>query len=281
MVNIYQKYQVSPQEIIKNINGDIVNSPQIILSVSPCRSGTTVMLRVFSAVGISSYYQPLKTILRWNAIGSNISWQVPQNSCVPIYIKETLGPNTKIETTFDPLSILLTAGFQPEKIQLLVIGREPLHTWASWLTCWKGDAAIDNFISSYITTERIKQMALKHSIQVTTMVYELFRDYSPERVIKNLFQRLGIEYHPIAVKGWDNLPQFGAVGSNVYMLDQHPIFFDPNMIKCAKTSSELTYISRNYEVNNLDKVDLRQIEDNNLFSIYHDWMSNTKTCLFL
>lgn len=281
MVNIYQKYQASPQEIAKSISGDIVNSPQIILSVSPCRSGTTIMLRVFGAVGIPSYYQPLKTILRWNAIGGDVSWQVPQSSSAPIYIKETLGPNTRIETTFDPLSIFLKAGFQPEKIRLLVIGREPLHTWASWLTWWQEGAIIDNFISTYMTTERIRQMALKHHIQVTTMVYELFRDYTPETVIRNLFQRLGIEYRPIAVKGWDTLPRFGATGSNIYIPEQHPIFFDPHMIKRAETSSELTYASRDCEVSNLDNADLKQIEDNNLFGIYHAWMMTAKSCLSL
>ena len=64
--NIYQRREVDLGEIVNRIKiDDNKNIPDIILTIGHCRSGTTALLRLFGATGIDSYFQPIKTILRW------------------------------------------------------------------------------------------------------------------------------------------------------------------------------------------------------------------------
>ena len=77
--------------------------PHLILSVSPCRSGTTVMLRVLGAMGVESYFQPLKNVLRWRLEGEIRPWRLAAGANRTVYLNETLGPYTFAEATFNPL----------------------------------------------------------------------------------------------------------------------------------------------------------------------------------
>ena len=114
----------------------LADDSRIILSISPCRSGSTVILRAFGALGIESHLQPLKNLLRWRTLGKKHCWQPRDDALKPIYIKETLGPFTEAEARFDPLSLLLDAGISAERVTLLVLGRLPLESWASWQMWW-------------------------------------------------------------------------------------------------------------------------------------------------
>jgi hypothetical protein len=67
---------------------------RIILTIAPCRSGTTAMLRAFGALGIESYLQPLKNLLRWQAVGEERVW-CPGGTGRTLFIKETLGSFTE------------------------------------------------------------------------------------------------------------------------------------------------------------------------------------------
>src|SRR5258708_43395 len=113
---------------MKNINPtikDIITKisvpkhcPYIILQISPSRSGSTSQVRVFAQAGIPAWYQPLKAILRGFLDGQDIHFSFPDTED-PIFIKEAIGPYTKIESEFNPLDILLQAGVPKKKIYLI------------------------------------------------------------------------------------------------------------------------------------------------------------------
>lgn len=219
---------VPHREVAARIRLDPEHAAPVILSVSPCRSGSTVMLRVFGYAGVPSYFQPLKNLLRWAMLGETCDWTLP-SAVHPIFVKETLGPFTVAESRFDPLKALLDAGLSPERLRLLVIGRRPDDTWISWQRFWRGRTCLANLIIAYRTTEKIRLASLALGIPTTHLVYEALRDHPPEIVIQRLFARLGVPYTRSAVSGWQRLPGYGEPGSNVILPREPPELVTPGI----------------------------------------------------
>ncbi|MEZ4736546.1 MAG: hypothetical protein R3E79_56390 [Caldilineaceae bacterium] len=203
--------------------------PQIILSVSPCRSGTTVMLRVFGAMGVQSHFQPLKNVLRWQLEGEHRPWSMTAGAHRTIFLKETLGPYTQEESTFNPLQLLLNAGVPPEKLHILIHGRHPLATWVSWRRWWFGQTALDYFIAAYQTTAQIQQQAQAMGLPLTTLVYEAFAEQPPATVVAKLAARMQLNYTDHAIAHWQDLPAFGTAGSNILLPVEPPRFITPTI----------------------------------------------------
>ena len=227
--NIYQRREVDLGEIVNRIKiDDHKNIPDIILTIGPCRSGTTALLRLFGATGIDSYYQPIKTILRWLLQDEDKemahTWTIPKGRL--IYVKETIGPYTSIESSLNPLTIL--SGIVNDydiikrKIKILITGREPSDTWYSWRTYFADknipiETLFNNFIQAYRTVEEIRQEAIKNGMKVIHFVYEA--NQYPEVAAASLFKKLGIENPPV-LYGWNSLPEMGTEGSNIFLPDE-------------------------------------------------------------
>ncbi len=267
-------------EIADSIDvGDPERVSRVILSVSPCRSGTTVFLRVFGYAGIESHYQELKNILRWRLHGEEIKWQVPQRQGDTIYLKETIGPHTEIESRFNPLDVLLRAGFPPEKLHVVILGRAPLSTWSSWYEWWGKEATrVENFILSYTTTDQVRRQARRQGIPLTTLIYEAIRDNDAETVVSSLFKRLDVPYSTAAVGGWRNLSPFGAPGSNVILPARPPSYHSwgredsaPYLHARAEKSAGLAYFSREKRICDLRADDVGKIAAAGLAEIYEKW----------
>ncbi|MFQ5616530.1 MAG: hypothetical protein ACE5GO_08735 [Anaerolineales bacterium] len=276
--NSYQKRTVTLQEVIERIEvGDHGGVARVILSVSPCRSGTTVFLRVFGASGIQSHYQELKNVLRWQMQAGEAEWQIPQlptdgaHPSETIYLKETLGPYTETEACFNPLDVLLKAGVPPEKLHIVVIGRAPFDTWASWDAWWRGVTSVDWFILAYQTTEQIRRQAYQYQIPVTVFIYEAIRDNGPGKAIGTLFNHLGIPYSSIAVGGWQALPAFGMPGSNIILPEEPPAFIVPDLHLLVEQADGLTYYARNQSFQRVDPNDWKKIKHSDVSSIYEIW----------
>ncbi len=270
----YQKRAVSPVEIVRQIQvGNPEQVARLVLAVSPCRSGTTILLRVFSAVGIESHYQQIKNILRWRLQGGEIMWQVPQGRDRIAFLKETLGPYTEAESTLNPLDALLRAGFPRDRLHIVIVGRAPLSTWASWNEWWGELTSVDKLILAYQTTERIAKQADQQQIARTTYVYEALRDNPAEVVVGNWFARIGAPYAPIAVKGWQTLPPFESPESRIVMPDEPPIFMKhvPNIHDPVMTATRLSYHAREASIANLAAEDIRSIQKAGLADVYEKW----------
>lgn len=292
--NIYQKRRVNIGEIISRINiEEPDNLPKIILSVSPCRSGSTALLRLFGYSGINSYYQPFKSILRWLAQDEDKNmtktWDMPKEAV--IYIKETLGPYMHEEFTLDPIYILseaLSKSYQQntilnpvleahirrllqEKLHLLIIGRGPFATWRSWKNNFanhldSSNSLFNNFLQVYHSVEQIRQKAIEQGITITHYVYERFQ-YSEEGV-KNLFKKLGLKIKPV-VKGWKKLPPFCKEGSNVFFYGEPDLYNPKKIHKKVICSDGLRFFNKaNVSLTNDEKSIIRK---NGLIEIYKKW----------
>ncbi len=286
--NPYQKHSVSLNEVIKNIHvGPSHQVSRLILAVAPCRSGTTVFLRVFGAANIQSHFQPLKNILRWHlqTDAKNLPqmhaahWHVPQDPDKTVFLKETLGPYVQAESLFNPLDVLLKAGVPSNKLHLIIMGRAPLSTWVSWDQWWRGKTSVENFVMAYEKTERIRQQALAHNIPTTVWVYEALKTYTASTLIPILFKRLEIPYTDKAIQKWDTLPPFGAPESNIVFPKEPPIFVVPHIHDSAETSKALTFHyagdifskAGQLKTSALAPATIAKLADSPLASLYKDW----------
>lgn len=274
-MNPHQKHAVSLSELLPTLiippPHDI---PRIILSVSPCRSGTTVMLRVMGAMGAAAYFQPLKNLLRWQMQNKPFTWGLPTGASQTVYLKETLGPYTLAESIFNPLSLLLEAGVPPHKLHVWLYGRYPLNSYASWLKWWRGKTDITYFIASYHTLAAIYEQATQANIPTTTLTYEIFDNYLPSVIIQRLSRRFGLPYTEQAVEGWEQLPAFGSPGSNIFLPQEPPIFITPGIHDAVHQATQFLYQSmppQALEVISQDEQ--QQMEQAGLFALYASWQT--------
>lgn len=270
-INPYQKRAVLLQEVADRIVFlDDVPKPRILLSISPCRSGTTVLLRVFASAGVQAHYQELKNILRWRMQDQEWNWQVPTEPAV-IYLKETLGPYSLAEAKFNPLQALLDSGVSPQDITVFIVGRDPLKTWASWTAWWRPVTNLEIFTQAYCTTEEIRLQAQKEGLLAATFVYDAIRDLGAEQAIRALFSKLEVAYHPLAIEGWQDQPQFGRPGSQVILPKEPPVFDVPGLHAQVEKADGLNYHDRNGELCELYPQECAQIQASEVIEIYEGW----------
>ncbi|MGZ3617233.1 MAG: hypothetical protein ACXVAV_09520 [Ktedonobacteraceae bacterium] len=240
--------QVSVESISSHIKFPLVgNLPRILLAVAPCRSGTTVQLRMFSATGIPSYYQPLKAIMRREAQGMEGDFEIPQEDT--IFIKETLGPYSHAESIFNPLDVLLQAGYPKDKITLLIEMREPLSTLTSWIEAdlplrENRTALFVNFITAYKTIPQVLRQAQESEIQLVPYLYEAQRDTDPANAAAGLFSSLHLVYTDSVVAGWEYLPQFGTAESKIFYPLEPSLYRNDSQHDVAATSQRLSYTKK-------------------------------------
>ena len=243
--------QVSVEMISSHIKIPLVgNLPRIILAVAPCRSGTTVQLRMFSAVGIPSYYQPLKAIMRRVAQGMEGDFEIPPEDT--IFLKETLGPYSHAESIFNPLEVLLQAGYPKEKVTLLIEMREPLSTLTSWIEAdlslrENRTALFANFITAYKTMPQILQQAHESEVQFVPYLYEVQRDIDPANAAARLFSSLQLVYTDSVVAGWEHLPQFGTAESRIFYPQEPSLYHNDSQHDVAATSQRLGFTKKDVQ----------------------------------
>ncbi len=249
----------------------------VLLAVSPCRSGSTALLRVFGYSGVESHFQPLKNVLRWQMQGEDYTWSVPNGPDL-VFLKETLGPFTAEESRFNPLQVLLSAGYPPDRVRLLIFGREPIQTWSSWCAYWSRKTRIEHYITAYHTADLVGKQARSLGIDTTCLVYEALRDHPMETVVRCLMGHLGIPYTPRAIGGWERLPGCGVPGSNIVLPYEPPLFITPKIHDQVKQSSRLEYVHRKI-VSPVTEHDQAMIAGSGLFDIYCSWSDDTRLLL--
>lgn len=266
-------YSFSQAGSIQPLNiSSVSDIPSIILSVSPCRSGSTVMLRIMGAMGVQSYFQPLKNLLRWQIYGQPQQWSIPCGKNEIVYLKETLGPYSIEESTFNPLSFLIDSGVPPQKIHLWLYGRHPLACYTSWQKWWHGRTTINRFIESYYTCDQIYHQAQAAGISTSCLTYEAFKQYPPDMVVKKIANRFNLTYTPTAIKNWDTCPKFGHAGSNVFLPIEPEAFISPKIHDSIHNASEFTYSETEHIwFNYISTNDQDVIADSGLFALYDQW----------
>ncbi len=222
-------------------------------------------------MGVRAHFQELKNVLRWLLQGQDATWSVPQEPAETIYLKETLGPYTQTEAHFNPLDVLLSAGFPPAKLHVLIVGRTPLNTWASWDHWWRETTKVDHFIAAYETTEQARRRAIQENISMTTLVYEAIKSHPTDTIIQRLFQRLGVSFSPLAVRGWHRLPPFKSPDSNIVFPIEPQPFIVPGIHEPVMSADKLVYTSRENSLPELPPEDVSAIARAGLTDVYETW----------
>jgi len=221
----YQKVtHISLEDIVQRVALPAV-VPEIFLLVGPCRSGTTAQAKVFRAAGILAHHQPLKSVLRCLLQGQEGSYSIPRVS--QLVIRETLGPYTLTEASFDPLSLLLQAGVPPERVRVIVMAREPLSTLTSWKETFgarrDGEILLRTCIEAYRSIQHIGERALSAGSAVLHYTYEALRDADAASLSETLFARLGLHlvYREL---DWNTLAPFASTDAHP-SLPEEPAFY--------------------------------------------------------
>lgn len=273
---------VAPEALARDVAWTSGGPPRrIILSLAPCRSGSTALLRMVAALGVEAHLQPLKNLLRWRLVGGAARWRAPRRKGDLLYLKETLGPFTVEESRFDPLAVLSAAGCRSETIILLLQGRDPLECWASWRSWWGGRTSVERLITAYTTAEAIRRRAEAVGIATTVLVYEALRDHPAAEVARRLCERLSLPYSAVAAEGWERLPQLGAPGSNVVIPHMPEAFVTDGIRGRVERAGGLHYFSRAGEVNGLPAEEVAAIETAGLPELYDRWRRESEARLGL
>lgn len=188
---------------------------QVVLMISPCRSGSTVMLRVFGYAGFAAFFQPIKNALRWREMGQERPWS-PPTGAGPVFIKETFGPFAAFETAFDPLAELIDAGVPIAKIRLVVLLRDPGHVWASWRSLWPETSTLELLMQSYQACLGCVATAQRLGVPVQKLDYEACVE-DPAMALGGLFSSLGLPAPDAALCDWPGRPGYGTPGSGVVL----------------------------------------------------------------
>ncbi|MFH1089860.1 MAG: hypothetical protein V1716_05575 [Candidatus Uhrbacteria bacterium] len=182
--------------------------PRLILLCGPCRTGTTALSNVFVRAGIESHMQPIKSMRRARSDGEVVvPWTITNNSSRVIFSKETLGESDPSEF-FDPVSDLLDVGYPREKIEVILILRDPRQTLTSWKRMWPA-AQVQKLREAFLLTDTIRRSCLSLGVKHSVMVHEAIRDNPPETVASRLFHRLGLIDSTGHISDWRGTPQFG------------------------------------------------------------------------
>ncbi|PWH16235.1 MAG: hypothetical protein DDG60_04315 [Anaerolineae bacterium] len=242
----------------------------LILCISPCRSGSTVLLRVFGASGIPSFYQPWKNVLRWAMQGVEWFWDFPTGS-TPVFVKETIGPYTLTETKFNPFELVQAIHYPLHKLRLMLVARDPLQTWVSWQTLWGEKTRFEIFYAAFEQVETIRRQIQSAGLPLVHFVYEAVRDYGAESAIRGLFAQLGLPFTRQAITGWFSLPPFGEDGSNIFYPQEPPVFSVPNIHEKVETADSLEFFARSEPFAGVPVDQVDQIRHSELQTWYETW----------
>lgn len=253
------KDQGHPIKLLPVSDRDIANRvsfpngfPKIILAAGPNRVGSTAMARMFAEQEIPTWYQPLKAILRNRAHEQEANIAFPQGEGDVLFIKETLGPNSHNEASFNPLNVLLLAGVPPQNIHFVTVMRDPRTVAASIVDKFQhvvgkvegletSDNLIENFLASMKTLVQAQNLAKQSGIPQTSYVYEAYRDNKPRDVAEKLFHRLELEFHPERFDGWKKAD---ALKDFLHQLDEPHLYHSDGLFNDVQGSNSIGYRNR-------------------------------------
>jgi hypothetical protein len=204
--------------------------PTLYCAWGKCRVGSTALNNLFGAAGLPSYYQPVKTLLRYRlTAGAGAPWIVPRTH-LHVFAKETGGPYVLAECLFIPMQALREAGYPADKLHLIVLDREPSSSLASWLDKWServpASVLVRNYIIAALNMRRVEAYARRHRIPVTHYVYEASKESVSS--VHVLFERLGLSsrFSERAVTDWNEIGQLDSGNTKII----YPVEPDPYIV---------------------------------------------------
>lgn len=170
--------------------------PVLVLAWGKARVGTTAMAHLFAAAGVPVYRDPVRTIARHVLTGTAGPVWAPPDGEEVLFATESTGPHLHCEALFDPLRCLVDAGWPRERLQLLILDRDPAAVLDAWLLAWADEVGrqrvVDNFHLSTLNYRRMRASGRNCGVRVTHYVHEA-GVRSPEAEGR-LFRRLGLAH---------------------------------------------------------------------------------------
>jgi hypothetical protein len=199
------------------------------------RVGSTALSNLFGMTGMPSYYQPLKAMLRDALVGHRPApWIVPSADDEPhIFGKETIGPYVLAESLFNPLKLLIEAGYPPHRLHLIMLDREPASSLASWLdkliSRAPADVLLRHYVVAALSAAQVASYAQRHDVAVTHYVYEVSKEAVSS--IRVLFDRIGLpgSFNENAVTSWREPGEAQANNARVIFPSEATIYKVPNL----------------------------------------------------
>lgn len=199
------------------------------------RVGSTALANLFGTAGLPSFYQPIKAILRHALVGSLApAWDLPAAREAPdVFIKDVAGPYLLAECLYIPLQLLVEAGYPIDRLHLVMLDRDPLRCFASWLAKWSNrvprERLLEHFVLASLNAVRVEAYALRHGIPVTHYVHEASREPVPAAAA--LFDRLGLadRFAPAAVTDWPMAGDDAPANPNVIHPVEPPVYEVPGL----------------------------------------------------
>jgi len=245
--------------------------PVFICSWGKCRTGSTALTNLFGIAGIPSYYQPVKTTARHRFLGDDPPpWIPPQASEHPfIHAKEMAGPYLPVETIFNPLEMLLAAGYPASRLRLVVLDREPLASLSSWFAKFGAKkprpTLLEHFVLSSLNARRMKAWAHANGVPVTHYVYELTR--RPGDAIRAHFRAIGTSdfYRPGLVDNWDERGALESANSLILFPQEPAPYVVPGL-----HSSETRYAYKSRDTSDVTDEERDVVQRYGLFELYDE-----------
>lgn len=199
--------------------------PTVVFAWGRCRVGSTALTNLFGMAGVPAYYNPIKTAVRHFVVESRgEAWDVPRRTeNLFVFAKEMSGPYFLADCIVNPLQILVEAGYPTDRIELLMLDRDPYRSLDSWLNKWSHimpeERLVQHYVLSALNGIRIKAYGEKLGIRVSHYIYEASR--IPEITVQRMFERLGVGqlYNGNVVDNWN---EKGALAS-----ERSKIIFPP------------------------------------------------------
>jgi|GEM_PF-2208675 hypothetical protein len=242
-IAIYQS--AAETSLLSNISiPDAHECPHIALIVSPCRSGSTALLQCFASQGYLSYFQPMKRILRWQIVGQSVdNFVIPVGSEKRIIIKETLGPYFCEESEMNPIRILIKKGYPIEKISLILLLRDPLQTFSSWMATFGQNKFLpsptfETFKAAYSNTYRMKE-EFEEVISVMTLTPDSLCQKNRLTKISELFKLAHLPLHGNPTQ-WEENKKFGSPMSMIIKEKEPDSFRIPGVYDTLKEALKLS-----------------------------------------
>jgi hypothetical protein len=230
--------------------------PLFVVGWGRCRVGSTAITNLFGVAGVPAYYQPVKTIARFVlAGGRGEPWPVPAGHRA-VFAKEMAGPYVPYEALFNPVGLLLAAGWPADRVHLLVLDRAPGDCLDSWMAKWEGKIGrrrvVENYLLSTCNYARMRSFAAAEGVATTHFPYEASR--RPEETVPRLFDRLGIgdRYAARILSSWGDS---GDLNSE-HALIHYPVEPEPYVVPGLHGSAdEYRYRPRRIEALTADELE--------------------------
>jgi len=239
--------------------------PYIDLVIGSCRVGSTAKVSLWAASGFEAHRQPIKSGIYRNLLfdqNKDFKWGVPNKETLleeRMMVKETIGPYSETESNFNPFNVLtlaieekygtfIASSIIPEKVNVVILTRDPFDAWESWVKNWSESIGIDklyrNFETSIKTVDFISKQASDYGVLVTFYDYEANK--TPLESTSELFFQLGIQTKPI-VSNWRHILSNGA-RKNIVIPPEPSIYLPSQVHKKVQHSDGLGYNEKRLDV---------------------------------